>query len=287
MNQIIKLPGELIDLDVIANSGQCFRWKEGEKKGSYYIPVSGRYAIVWKDDNNWLCIHDFNYGDSGLCEKSYLEEFWSNYFNLKNLPRFWDYAKAYCNEYPSLYLAKVCKYGEGMTILNQSVFETLISFIISQNNNISRIKKSIEKLCVEIGNCQKKGGVEWYDFPSYNELVSNLYKLDDMGLGYRKKYVENAVYDYQLDPSAFDPCDYKEDKSFLMEMDGVGPKVADCVCLYGLNHYEAFPTDTHIKQAISREFPDGLDLSGEWGQYAGFLQQLIFYYEINHKPLEM
>lgn len=286
MSNIIKLPGKLIDLDVIANSGQVFRWKEGHTKGSYLIPSDDFYGLVWKEGNS-LFVEELSMSEEEFQKKkSIVYDFWKIYFNLGFTPYFWNWATHYCNNHSNPYMKKILEYGKGMTILNQAPFETLISFIISQNNNIPRIKQSIEKLCEQYGDRQSSKYGDWFSFPDPLQIARNSVALDYMGLGYRASYVRDAVYMWLDDFWICDDSDsYECKRKSLMEIHGVGPKVADCVCLYGFSHYEAFPIDTHIRQAMEREHIS-LDDEGIVYRYRGFLQQLIFYYEINHKNLE-
>ena len=165
--------------------------------------------------------------------------------------------------------------GRGIRILHQDPFETLISFIVSQNNNIPRIKKIIRTLCETYG--------ENGSFPTAQALadagVDNLYALKT---GFRAKYIHDAacrVASGELDLSEILACeDYAVCDRRLQTVHGIGPKVSACVLLYGFGKTEAFPVDVWIKKSLERHFPDGFDVK-RLGKYAGIAQQYLFYYE--------
>lgn len=165
--------------------------------------------------------------------------------------------------------------GRGIRILRQDPFETLISFIVSQNNNIPRIKKIIRALCETYG--------ENGNFPTAQALADageeNLFALKT---GFRAKYIHDAacrVASGELDLAGILACDdYSLCDTMLRTVRGVGPKVSACVLLYGFHKTEAFPVDVWIKKSLDRHFPDGFDVK-RLGKYAGIAQQYLFYYE--------
>ncbi len=165
--------------------------------------------------------------------------------------------------------------GRGIRILRQDPFEALISFIVSQNNNIPRIKKIIRALCETYGKND--------DFPTAQALadagVDNLYALRT---GFRAKYIHDAacrVASGEIDLAEILACeDYNTCDTRLRTIHGVGPKVSACVLLYGFHKTEAFPVDVWIKKSLERHFPDGFDVR-RLGKYAGIAQQYLFYYE--------
>ena len=172
-------------------------------------------------------------------------------------------------------LSKAIACTEGIRVLKQDGFETLISFLISQNNNIPRIKKIIRALCDAYG--------ENDGFPTAEALadagVDNLFALRT---GFRAKYIHDAAcrvasgeinLDEILSCDDYNVCDAK-----LRTIRGVGPKVSACVLLYGFGKTEAFPVDVWIKKSLERHFPDGFDVKS-LGKYAGIAQQYLFYYE--------
>lgn len=251
---VIRKPKNF-DLDQIYASGQCFRWKE-RLTGGYYVPiVDGNNKISLEEDETRLF--------TGEPARYYKNIF--NYFDLGT-----NYLEIETEVYHTYdkYLIKCYEHGKGIRILRQDLWETLITFIISQNNNIPRIKNSVEKIC--------KGS----HFPTPEELIEM--DLSYKGLGYRDKYIKDACKHF-MNPKFVELLHNKDHeivKDALKDICGVGDKVADCVRLFGLHHLEVFPIDTHIKQVIDREYggkmPDWLQ-----SRYAGVFQQYIFYFETN------
>ena len=145
----------------------------------------------------------------------------------------------------------------------------IISFIISQNNNIPRIRKSIEKICAE----NNGKFPEWYDLINMD--------LADKGLGYRDKYIRNACYTRATTFTDDDlESGYANAKAQLMKIKGIGEKVANCILLFSLHYLDSFPQDVHIKRILDREYNGKLP---DWakGKYAGLFQQYLFYYTIS------
>ncbi len=165
--------------------------------------------------------------------------------------------------------------GRGIRILRQDPLEALISFIVSQNNNIPRIKKIIAALCDTYGMNGR--------FPTaqalYEAGVAGLFALKT---GFRAGYIHDAaknILSGEVQPERILACDdYAVCDAELRKIRGVGPKVSACVLLYGFGKTEAFPVDVWIKKSLERHFPDGLDVK-RFGKYAGIAQQYLFYYE--------
>ena len=265
--------------DHIFECGQCFRWNiEGE---SYVGVASGNVAkITWEPDCGCSCsgtlVIEATGGD---------EAFWRHYLDLDT-----DYEqvkKAIIAEEPEI--AKACECGAGIRILNQDMFETLISFIISQNNNIPRIKKNIESICEHYG--EPLGvvfGKERFAFPTPEVLAQTpVCELADLKLGYRCEYIVASSRKYMEEGA---PHTYNEVLSYL----GVGPKVANCIMLFGLHKVDAFPIDTWVKHIMNDMYGfDEKDVKGmaafaqeKWGRYAGYAQQYLFDYYRNGKFTE-
>ena len=239
------------DLDQIYKSGQCFRWKKCSML-SYKMPIA----------DEEIKISEFA---SDIFSKSNCENEIRYYFDLDT-----DYLDIEAEVYRThdKYLIRCYECGKGIRILRQDLWETLITFIISQNNNIPRIKKSVNAIC---------NGIH---FPTPEELTEM--DLSDKGLGYRDKYIKDACNHF-MNPKYVELLHNKNHwivRDALKDIRGVGDKVADCVRLFGPHHLEAFPIDTHIKQVIDREYGGKMP---EWVQskYAGVFQQYIFYYETN------
>ena len=171
-----------------------------------------------------------------------------------------------------------------LRILKQDLFEMIISFIISANNNIPRIKGIIDRLCVACGEKMDT----YYAFPKADVLAQKdeqFYK--EIGLGYRAPYISktaqkisNRVFDMDLLVSK----DTEGARKMLLTLPGVGPKVADCILLFGLNRYDVFPVDTWIEKVYKDIFnkentPQNMrkDLIQEFGKYSGIAQLYLFY----------
>lgn len=168
------------------------------------------------------------------------------------------------------YLKTAYEFGSGIRILRQDLWEVIVSFIISQNNNIPRIKRSVERLC------ENNGG----RFPDAHDL-QNL-SFIGCGLGYRDEYLRAIAKGWSDWDRRYPPQNYDEWKLLLKGFKGVGEKVSNCVCLFSLHYLDAFPIDVHIKRILDREYSGDMP---EWGKskYAGLFQQFIFYYELNYK----
>ena len=180
---MFEFDSEFFNLNQIADSGQCFRWQEifcdnESKKYHYQVPVKNKLLNIFQDDKK-IKID---------CTESEFESFWKNYFDFNT-----DYKKITSLIVDDEYLQRAIKYGYGIRILNQDLWEMIISFIISQNNNIPRIKKSIEGLCKIFSKTQITS--ELKSFPTAQEIISFgdknkiLEKLKSVGLGYRDEYI--------------------------------------------------------------------------------------------------
>lgn len=242
--------------------GQCFRWNRAQD-GSYTGVVCGHAARVEeRADGVYIT------SDAPL-------EFWEEYFDLKL-----DYAKI-SEGFRGEYMRTCTEYGIGIRILKQDSWEALCSFIISQCNNISRIKGIVERLCESFGEPFEYEGRTYYAFPSAEKLA----QLDSEDLavirsGYRAEYIiaaAKAVVSGELDLKELCACDYKDAIKKLRTIKGVGEKVANCAVLFGFHHMEAFPVDVWMKRALKENFPPDFD-PVSLGEYAGLAQQYIFYY---------
>lgn len=252
------------DLKETFNCGQCFRWNQIQTED--FIGVAFGKVVKISKDNDRIILS----GDSVTRD---FDKIWCNYFDLGT-----DYNKIKSN------LSKIdhnldlaCKYAPGIHILKQEPWETLCSFIISQNNNIPRIKGIIERLCRYFGDEIKP---EFFNFPS-SETISKLSKddLNSIKCGFRDEYILDAakkVASGDINFTKIKNMPIAEARNELMKIKGVGPKVAECTLLYGFYMLDAFPVDIWMKRALTTFFP-GKSVS-YFGKYAGIAQQYIFHY---------
>lgn len=258
-----------LDLRETLDCGQCFRWSE-QSDGSFRGIVRGRFAQVRMDGND-LFLDGAEESDRMM---------WRDYFDLDL-----DYGKVK-RELSALHpvLAQAARFAPGIRILNQEPFEALISFIISQNNNIKRITGIVDRLCLSFGEPIGEGA---YAFPTAQRLAA--LTPDDLApirAGFRHRYIIDAakkVADGTVELETLRELPYDEARASLMHITGVGIKVADCVLLYGLHRLEGFPLDVWMKRAMATLF-DGMDPSA-FGVYAGIAQQYIFHYARLHPEI--
>ncbi len=245
--------------------GQLFRFSENT-----VFSEDKTATLSQKDDI--LTVSGINVGD---------EEYWINYLDIER-----DYSKIKeCISEGDEIMQKAVRYGGGIRIFNQSPFETLICFIISQNNNIPRIKGITERLCTAYGEDMGK----YRAFPKL-EALSNV-KCEDLrslGMGFRDKYICDCVKKLtqnELNLNEEMPTDLLREE--LMKIKGVGNKVADCVMLFSMGKREVFPIDVWVKRIMGRLYFGSEDVSKKeiedlarekWGKYAGYAQQYLFYY---------
>ncbi len=257
------------DLPHTLDCGQAFRWVCNEK-GVWTGVAFDHYLELEKLSDGTVVLYNTTKED--------FNNIWYDYFDLER-----DYAKIVENLSQNEILKKACEYSFGIRVLNQEPFETLCSFIISQNNNIKRIKGIITRLCENFGEC--KNG--YYTFPTA-QRIANL-TLEDLAVlrsGFRAKYLLDAarkVANGEVDLYNLKNLPLDTAREELMKITGVGPKVADCCLLFSHKFAAAFPKDVWIKRAMDVLF------SGELPQnaleYAGIAQQYIFFYARDTKLL--
>ena len=256
-------------LEQIARSGQCFRMSRRED--DFFDIISG---------SRWMGARQSGETCEFLCTEEEFSEFWEDYFDLKQ-----DYGEYISRiDKEDVYLNAAVKLAGGVRILRQDIWEMIVSFLISQQNNIVRIRRCIENICEAYGNPVKNGrGEVYFTFPE-PEALAGLEEdaLKACNLGYRSKYVVRAarsVAEGRFDLEQLGTLPYEKAKEELLKLFGVGVKVADCICLFGLHHLEAFPVDTHISQALKKYYGDGFPMEKYRG-IQGVIQQYIFYYEL-------
>ncbi len=277
---------ESFDVGKIFDCGQCFRFDEVENSShqkEFSGVAFGRF-VSFAQDGDRLYIY-------GSTREEY-EQLWQRYLAIDK-----DYLKIdneILSSYESEALLRAVEYGRGIRILSQDGFECIISFIISQNNNIPRIKKIIEALCakcgepISIGEEMKKhlsGKSSLCAFPSAKAILELGEKgLFDLKTGFRAKYIYDAVSriaDGRLNvEKIYAEQDTDRAIEYLCEVKGIGKKVASCALLFGFEKYDAFPVDVWMKRVAQKYFFEQKELSGKFfGRYAGIAQQYLFYYE--------
>ena len=250
------------DLPHTLDCGQAFRWEETEN-GIWHGVAFNKYLQLQKLADGTVVLYNTSKED--------FEGIWRHYFDLDR-----DYDEIITAISEDETLKKASEYAHGIRVLNQEPWETLCSFIISQNNNIKRIKGIISRLCENFG--EAKDG--YYTFPTAEKIAG--LTLDDLSVlrsGFRAKYILDAANkvvsgEVRLENLKNAPTDGARDE--LMKIMGVGPKVADCVLLFGLEHADAFPKDVWIKRAMQVLFDGELPECAK--PYAGIAQQYIFLY---------
>ena len=309
-DKYIRVDGTNFSIDQISASGQCFRMTEQED-GSFQVIANGRRLRLKQEQPSYQTPSPYqaqspsqNQPQTSGDELSISKEFqknsvilmdcseedfqtiWKPYFDLDT-----DYSRFLTSINPDdTYLRSAVAYGHGIRILRQDLWEMIISFIISQQNNIRRIRKCIETICAHYGtkidpiNDTNTCSDSFYLFPTPEQLATATEEeLRALGLGYRSRYlVETAqsIVSGEISLDALRQMDYSSARAELLKLCGVGAKVADCICLFGLHHLEAFPIDTHIRQVLTTHYPDGFPFESYAG-YEGVLQQYIFYYDLN------
>ena len=285
-----------LDLRQIAESGQCFRMTPlaggtltGHGDCGYRIISRGRVLRIWQRGLEL----SFDCGEEDM-------GFWLTYFDVDT-----DYQAVIDSVAPEdSYLAAAAAAGKGIRILRQDPWEMIITFVISQQKTIPKIRELVEALSAAYGKALEGdpgcGDMETvHAFPTPRELSrATLEELQALKLGYRAKYIHRLCQDAvsgALDLKGLAQMGYEEAMEYLTGFYGIGKKVANCVCLFGLHHISAFPVDTWIEKILMSQYydqrkyrrtPKGrlldcivTDCFGQYQGCAGVMQQYIFYYE--------
>ena len=253
------------DLEKTFECGQCFRWNADEA-GVYTGVAHGRVASLRRAGDSVFI--------SGTIED--FETIWRGYFDLDR-----DYAEIRQRLCIDDFMHRATAFGEGIRLLRQDKWEALCSFIISQNNNIPRIKGIVNTLCNEFGDVVVFEGDEYFTFPTASVLANlNTDSLAPLRCGYRAEYIIRAarmVADGSIDLDALAQSSPAAARVTLKTLHGVGDKVADCVVLFGLHMLDAFPLDVWMKRAVAEHYGPNFD-PNLFSPYAGIAQQYIFHY---------
>ncbi|GHU63914.1 DNA glycosylase [Clostridia bacterium] len=265
---MIKKTFSNFSLAQIYESGQCFRFNRLDEY-RFELIAMGKYLKLEQYPNSTECSFD--------CSETDFLQIWKEYFDLER-----NYELFANNPAATGYLKQAMNFGWGIRILKQDLWEMIISFIISQQNNIPRIKSCIETLCTNYGEKkQTKDGKTYFTFPSPKALSQvTEEQFRSLHFGYRSPYLVKTIqYILQGEPdvSTIKTLNYEEAKKSLLKLSGVGDKVADCICLFALHHFDAFPIDTHIRQILEQHYPAGFPFE-QFSGYLGIIQQYLFYY---------
>ncbi len=253
------------NIEHILECGQVFCFDKIDEK--YIVFPGNKYAEIIENESDIIIYtKDIDY-----------------FINWFDLNKDYNEIKDKLKEYKIL--SSPIKFGYGIRILKQDKFETLISFIISANNNIKRIKKILNNLRIELG---ENGGNDIKSFPNIEKLKNcdvNFFKK--AGAGYRAEYLVKVLKSISLDIlEEFDKLPTKELRNKLISLSGVGPKVADCILLFAYNRFDVFPVDTWIEHMYNSFYPPlnnrlriSQNLVDEFGFLSGYAQQYLFYYQ--------
>lgn len=274
--ETIKYSGEFFNIEDTLSCGQTFRFK---KYLNGYLVISTDKICYLYDSDGYVFMETEH------------PEYFSNYFDLNcNYEKIVSSAYAFNNEF----LTKAVNYGKGIRILRQNCEETLYHFMISQNNNIPRIKSSIEKLSTNYGEKINSPFGEFYAFPSSKKIKAlSVNDLKDVGLGYRAEYFSLLADKITggLNLSDYENLDAPDLYKKLISIKGVGDKVANCVILFGYHKTASFPVDTWIEKIYLEDLKGNLTdrkkiseyFIKEFGENSGYVQQYLFHYKRNGK----
>ena len=260
---------EYFNPEHVLECGQVFR----------FYPLGKGYAVLSEDKACYV----YTEGAKTYVETDFPEYFY-NYFDLNR-----DYSaivnRAVSRDIPLL--TRSAQAFKGLRLLNQNREEMIYSFIISQNNNIPRIKGIISRICEGLGEKHEFSGGEYYAFPSTEKLAfAGREFFKEAGCGYRDAYLaETSARILKEGISHLDPLPYPEHKKALLTYKGIGGKVADCVALFGFGKRNSFPVDTWIEKIYIEDFNGALTdrekitdyFLNLFGDDAGYIQQYLFY----------
>lgn len=280
MKEEITIKVKFFNLKYTLECGQCFRWKEVEEEENTYIGVIKDRVIKIKQEEDKLLVRSNNMEN--------LEQVVTEYFDLNK-----DYQKIE-QEISSIdnHVKEAVKRSSGLRLLNQDFFETLISYIISANNNIPRISKSVNEISKRYGKKIMFENEEYYLFPTAQELENvSIDEYRKCGVGFRDSYIYSTVKD--ILEGKFDIYSINDKKTAtlrkeLLNLKGVGPKVADCILLFACGRGEVFPIDVWVERVMSVLYfketngkmkkRDILEYAyNNFKDYAGIVQQHLFY----------
>lgn len=253
----------------ILTSGQLFRFGEGNS-GDWWVATGSNFATIEKSGEASYVIHTST------------PEYFVDFFDLKT-----DYSAILGRLGKFEQLKPAIEFGRGVRLMKQPLIEVIIGFIISANNNIPRIRKSIEAICEKFGTKHAWG----FGFPDLEQLSkASAEDFKEFGCGFRAKYLVDTIRVLNSSPILEElrlVSDTATARKRLLSLKGVGPKVADCILLFGLWRYDVFPVDTWIDKVYREDFGGNLSnreqISGwfvqKFGADSGYCQQYLFYYK--------
>jgi len=273
MKKII-VSGEFFNIEDTLSCGQIFRFKPYENGFLIFSKDKACFARQLEDGVEIT----FNNED---------ENYFYNFFDLDR-----DYSKIYSlavNDEISV-VKTSASLGKGIRILNQDAEEMVVSFMVSQNNNIPRIKGILEKLCAILGEEKTFLGQSYYTFPSIEKLKNkSLEFYKSIGLGYRAEYIYNMAVSHtnKVSFEDFKALSTEKLKEELLKIKGIGKKVADCISLFGYHRADSFPVDTWIEKVYREDFNGTLTdrekiaefFVSKYKENSGYIQQYLFYYK--------
>lgn len=275
-NQNSVIMKEMPDFNVthIFECGQCFRWeKSGEDE---YTGVCSKKVLIVKQKDDEIELIGAN---------SENIDFWMHYFDLDT-----NYAAIKEELNKDKTLKEAIRFGWGIRILNQDIWECLISFIISANNRIPMIKKAVKSISEKYGAKIEFQGKDYYSFPTPEQLSgATIEEIEMCSVGFRAKYIVDAaktVLEGKINLAEVRKMEIERAREELQKIAGVGPKVADCVLLFSAQKHDAFPIDVWVKRVMEYFYSDKemkfaqiQEFAKEkFGSLAGFAQQYLFYY---------
>ena len=261
------------DLHKIATCGQCFRSK---------CMLDGKYRFVTGGEVLYIYAGERPREYLISCDLNTWNRVWVRYFNLDL-----DYEKIRGSlSSGDDFVSRVSEFGSGIRILQQDAWEMIITFIISQRKSIPAIAGCVEQLCSRAGSVLQTEFERLSLFPTPEQILNmSAEELAECKTGYRSRYIVAAAQDVasgKIDLLALARMSDKELMFELLQLYGVGEKVASCIALFGFGRHAIAPVDVWISRAINDEF-GGKNPFDSFGSYAGIIQQYIFFYEINAK----
>lgn len=269
------------NLTHIFDCGQCFRFNQNDD-GTYTGVAKGK-ALTISQTHDTVILYDTSEED--------FKNIWYDFFDFDR-----DYKKIKSTLSCDPVMADAITFGQGIRILNQDLWEAIISFIISSSNNIPRIKGIVERLCQNFGKKIEYMGKTYYSFPTLDELQG--ITADDLSViraGFRDKYIIDAIDKFSsglLSVDYINSLSTTDAKNALMSIKGVGNKVSDCILLFGMNRADSFPVDVWIKRIMEYCYFNNEEQSiktisdfanAKFGTLGGYAQQYLFFYARENK----